>query len=109
MTVRDRVQRLRPWLALAGAVLAVGVLVPPGGTAASQHVFAQAVQFAVLAIAAPALVVLGAPWRLLAGLLGKGGTNLADRVAIPRSPPRSPAPPRILPITFLLVAAAWPP
>jgi cytochrome c oxidase assembly factor CtaG len=107
MTVRDRVQRLRPWLALAGAVLAVGVLVPPAGTAASQHVFAQAVQFAVLAIAAPALVVLGAPWRLLAGLLGKGGTNLADRVAIARSHRRSPARPLLVLMTFIVVALAW--
>src|SRR5258708_19797637 len=106
MTVRDRVQRLRPWLALAGAVLAVGVLVPPGGTAASQHVFAQAVQFAVLAIAAPALVVLGAPWRLLAGLLGKGGTNLAHRVAIARSHRRSRARPLIILMTFIVVALA---
>src|SRR5258708_38172528 len=94
MTVRDRVQRLRPWLALAGAVLAVGVLVPPGGTAASQHVFAQAVQFAVLAIAAPALVVLGAPWRLLAGLLRKGGANRARPDAIPRTQPPSRSRPR---------------
>src|SRR5258708_18560816 len=107
MTVRDRVQRLRPWLALAGAVLAVGVLVPPGGTAASQHVFAQAVQFAVLAIAAPALVVLGAPWRLLAGLLGRGGTNLADGVAIARSHRRSRARPVIILMTFIVVALAW--
>src|SRR5258708_36969291 len=81
MTVRDRVQRLRPWLALAGAVLAVGVLVPPGGTAASPHVFAQAVQVAVLAIAAPALVVLGAPGRRVAGLAGQSGAQHARRAA----------------------------
>src|SRR5258708_27310238 len=102
MTVRDRVQRLRPWLALAGAVLAVGVLVPPGGTAASQHVFAQAVQFAVLAIAAPALVVLGAPWRLLAGPLRKGGGQPPPPGAIPRSPPPLPRPPLLLPVDFFL-------
>src|SRR6266568_1343927 len=36
------VRRLRPWLAAAGGALAVGVLVPPAGTAARQYVFAQA-------------------------------------------------------------------
>src|SRR5215472_5549456 len=54
--------RLRPRLAAAGAVLAVGVLVPPGGTEARHYVFAQAVQFGVLAVVAPALIALGAPW-----------------------------------------------
>jgi cytochrome c oxidase assembly factor CtaG len=56
--------RLRPLLAAVGGVLAVGVLVPPGGTEARQYVFAQAVQFAVLAVVVPALIVLGAPWSL---------------------------------------------
>ena len=89
------VRRLRPWLAAAGGALAVGVLVPPAGTAARQYVFAQAVQYAVLAVVVPALVVLGAPWRLVSG----------SRFA--RS--RRPAPARCWAILvgFLAVALAW--
>src|SRR5215469_15139881 len=70
--MRAEFARLRPWLAVAGAVLAVGVLVPPAGTEARRYVFAQAVQFAVLAVVVPSLVVLGAPWRF-----GGAGSRLA--------------------------------
>lgn len=105
--VREKIKRLQPLLALAGVILAVAVLVPPAGTAARQYVFAQAVQFAVLAIAAPALVVLGAPWRLLAARLGKRGTNLADRVAMARSHRRSRARSLFILATFIVVALAW--
>ena len=69
--MRVRIGRFRPWLAVAGAVLAVGVLVPPGGTEARRYVFAQAVQFGVLAIVVPALIVLGGPWS------GRGGSLVA--------------------------------
>src|SRR5262249_20698159 len=68
--MRAEFARLRPWLAVAGAVLAVGVLVPPAGTEARRYVFAQALQFAVLAVVVPPLVVLGAPWRF-----GGGGSR----------------------------------
>lgn len=54
--------RLRPWLALAGAVATLAVLLPPAGSAARHYVFVQALQFAVLAVVVPALLVLGAPW-----------------------------------------------
>src|SRR5258708_39953611 len=86
MVVPRRTERLRPWLALAGIILAVAVLGPPGRTAASPYVFAPAVQFAVLAIVVPALVVRGAPWGQGGAVLGKGGTGLADRVGVRRAP-----------------------
>lgn len=67
----------RPWLGALGGVLALVVLLPPVGAEARHYVFAQAIQFAVLATAVPALVVLGAPWRLggrSAARLGGGRT-----------------------------------
>jgi len=63
----NRVWRRRPWLTPAGVVLALAVLVPPVGTLARQYVYVQAAQFAVLATLAPALIVLGAPWKKLIG------------------------------------------
>jgi cytochrome c oxidase assembly factor CtaG len=55
----------RAWLAPTGVLLALIVLVPPAGVAAGHYVYVQAVQFAVLATVAPALIVLGAPWKKL--------------------------------------------
>ncbi len=103
----SQVRRLRPWLALAGAILALAVLVPPAGTAATRYVFAQAVQFAVLAVVAPALIVLGAPWRLLSFRADPAGPGLADRVAAVRS--HRPARVRswAVLITYLVIALAW--
>jgi cytochrome c oxidase assembly factor CtaG len=96
--MRARIRRLRTWLAAAGAVLAVGVLVPPVGTEARRYVFAQAVQFVVLAIVAPALVVLGAPWRT-----GRAGSWLG------RVRSDHPAMARCLAILvgFIAIALAW--
>ena len=97
--MRNRVGRLRPWLALAGAVAAVGVLVPPGGSAAGKYVFAQAVQYAVLAVAVPALIVLGAPWRF--------ARPLADRLAMGRPDRAGGAWPWAVLVLFLAVALGW--
>jgi cytochrome c oxidase assembly factor CtaG len=92
-------QGLRPWLAPAGVLLMLGVLVPPVGSAARQYVFAQAVQFAVLAVVVPALVVLGAPWRL--------GQPVADRLAIARSHRPTGAQPWLVLVGFIAVALGW--
>jgi cytochrome c oxidase assembly factor CtaG len=78
--VRDRLTRLRPWLALVAVVLLMLVLVPPAGTAAARYAFAQALQFAVLAVVVPALLVVGAPWRIY----GRS-VQIAERIAIARS------------------------
>ena len=53
----------RPWLAAAGVALIVAALGVTG--LARRYVVAESVQFVVFAMAAPALIVLGAPWRLL--------------------------------------------
>ncbi|MGI9008621.1 MAG: hypothetical protein ACR2FU_20945, partial [Streptosporangiaceae bacterium] len=116
----NQVRRLRPWLALAGAVLAVAVLVPPAGTAATRFVFAQALQFAVLAVVAPALIVLGAPWRraslrpALAGGRVRAGDGspwprLADRVAAARSHRPAPGGGRGPLVAPPVVAMGWQP
>lgn len=53
----------RPWLAAAGAALLVAGLAIEG--LARRYVIAESAQFVVFAMVAPALIVLGAPWRLL--------------------------------------------
>lgn len=60
-----RLPRYRHWLAGAAVVLAVASLVPPVEIYARRYVFAESAQFAVFATVIPALLVLGAPWRLL--------------------------------------------
>jgi cytochrome c oxidase assembly factor CtaG len=122
--VRNRLIRLRRWLPLAGVVLVAGVLVPPWETLAGKYVFAQAVQFAVLAVAAPALIVLGAPWRLSlargrsdAGRPGAGSDaldgprpsrqRLAGRIATARSHRPGAARAWLVMIVFIAVALAW--
>lgn len=60
-----RPSRATPWPAILGALLGLAVLVPPLASLARTSEVLDAVQFAVLALAVPALVVLGAPWRAL--------------------------------------------
>lgn len=107
--MQEQVRRLRPWLAIVAALLAIAVLIPPAGTAATRYVFAQAVQFAVLAVIVPALIVLGAPWRRLSGRSGSTGPSLADRVAAKRShsPARGRAWAWAALVGYLVIALGW--
>jgi len=93
------VEHPRPWLAGVGGLLALAVLLPPVGAEARRYVLVQALQYAVLATAVPALTVLGAPWRL--GV----AAGLVDRVAMARSH-RRPGPVRCLMILIGFIAAA---
>ncbi len=52
----------RRLLSALGALLGVAVVVPPLLGLAHGHEYADALQFAVLALCCPALLVLGAPW-----------------------------------------------
>ena len=85
---RPAAARGRPWLAAAGAALIVAALAVTG--LARRYVVAESAQFVVFAVAAPALIVLGAPWRLLrlsraAGPQpGPPGTAPLDRLAAAR-------------------------
>jgi cytochrome c oxidase assembly factor CtaG len=58
-------QRARLWFAAAGGALVGVVLVPPISGSADHYLFVEAVRFSILALVAPALVVVGAPWRCL--------------------------------------------
>ena len=60
----------RSVLVLVALVLLVASLVPPVATEARRYEVAEAIQFCLLAVAIPALAVLGAPWRRL-GLAGR--------------------------------------
>ncbi len=55
----------RHWLAVGGLALIAVSLLPPVGELARRYLFAESIQFCVFAIAGPALIVLGAPWRWL--------------------------------------------
>ena len=48
-----------------GLVLLLVSLLPPLASEARRYEFVEAVQFCLLAVAVPALLVIGAPWRLL--------------------------------------------
>ena len=63
----------RPWLAAAGLLLIVACLVPPLDGLARRYLFVESIQFCVFALAAPALIALGAPWRLFPGEPGEPG------------------------------------
>ena len=56
--------RRRSWLAVAAVLLILLSLVPPAGSYARHYVFAESLQFVAFATVVPALIVLGAPWRL---------------------------------------------
>jgi cytochrome c oxidase assembly factor CtaG len=69
---------------VSAVVVAVLALVPPLATEARRTEYAAALQFSLLAIALPALVALGAPWRLLrlASIdASRERPRLADRLA----------------------------
>ncbi len=83
-------------LAPAGLALMAVAMAPPVETLARQYLFVESVQFCLLSMAGPALIVLGAPWRLLrlspgqarepGGRPDQAGTHrdLADRLAARR-------------------------
>jgi cytochrome c oxidase assembly factor CtaG len=85
--VLSRIASRSSWLAVGAVVLVLICLVPPAGIYARHYVLAESLQFVLFAVAVPALLVLGAPWRAL-GLfrtprrgLGGGGPGQAGRRA----------------------------
>ena len=76
------VERARPWAALAGLLLFLVALVPPLSTWTRHSEVLESLQFSVLAVVVPCLVVVGAPWRLV-GLAAPGPGPAAA------SPPRA--------------------
>lgn len=80
----DPAARWRGWCLLAALVALAVVLVPPLSAVARRTEYAQALQFSLLAIIVPALVVLGAPWRWLGLARNASPPRLVDRVAAGR-------------------------
>ena len=74
----------RVWLAVAGVVAVAVSLVPPVATLAHQYVVVESAQFVLFAIVAPALIVLGAPWRLLG--LSRAGDGIPAEAASGAAP-----------------------
>jgi cytochrome c oxidase assembly factor CtaG len=86
---------------MIGLALVLACLLPPLSTLARRYVFAESIQFSVFAIAGPALIALGAPWRWLR-LSGP-----ADRLAAARRASRPfPRAAAVL-IAFIGVCLAW--
>jgi cytochrome c oxidase assembly factor CtaG len=100
--VLSRMASRRSWLAIGAVVVVLICLVPPAGIYARRYVFAESLQFVLFAVAVPALLVLGAPWRALglfrparegpgagrpaqagpAGRVGRGGSGFPRGVAV---------------------------
>jgi cytochrome c oxidase assembly factor CtaG len=91
----------RRWLATGGLVLVLVCLLPPLDMLARHYVFAESIQFCVFAVAGPALIVLGAPWRFLRL------PHLAGRLAAARRGSRSFRPAAGFLIVFIGVSLAW--
>jgi cytochrome c oxidase assembly factor CtaG len=77
LTDHQRPWSSRPWLAAAGIALIAACLVPPLSVLARRYLFVESITFCVFALAAPALVALGRPWRLLP----RGSARLAPWLA----------------------------
>ena len=71
----------RRWLAGAALILVIVCLVPPVSTLAGRYVVAETAQFAVFAIAVPALLVLSGLWGLPGLARLPGLAALAGRLA----------------------------
>jgi len=105
--------RGRPWLAAVGAALVAAAVAPGVAGLARRYVVAESAQFVVFAMAAPALIVLGAPWRLL-GLSaaagpepGQPGTAPLDRLAAARRHQTSFLRAAAFLVVFIAASVAW--
>ena len=81
---RDQAARGRVWCLPAAGIVAIVALLPPLSATARHAEYGAALQFSLLAIVVPALVTVGAPWRLLR--LADNGSGdrrqgIVDRVA----------------------------
>lgn len=114
---------LRPWLSAVGAALVIVSLVPPVATLARRYLFAESLQFSMFAMVCPALIVLGAPWRLAWPARGRDGvrpgtqgrqrgqagapSRLAERLTASSDPRPSLLRGAGALVAFILVTLAW--
>lgn len=106
----SRVDDVRPWLWVAGAALVIVSLVPPVATLSQRYLFVESLQFSALAMICPALIVLGAPWRLLR--LPGGGDGSRPGIEGPQPASSGDRQPSLLRgavflAAFILVTMAW--
>jgi cytochrome c oxidase assembly factor CtaG len=115
-TTRPALLGRRQWFAVAGLVLVLVSVLPPLDLLALRFIWAESVQFCVFAMVGPALIVLGAPWRLLrlsrmekAGQAGVAVSDAgpADRLAAQRRQRTSFPRAAIFMIAFMAVSLAW--
>jgi cytochrome c oxidase assembly factor CtaG len=108
---RPAAARGRPWLAAAGVAL-VGAALGVTGLA-RRYIAVESAQFVVFAMAAPALIVLGAPWRLLRLSRpaepepGPPGTAPFDRLAAARREQTSFLHAAAFLAVFIAACVAW--
>ena len=76
---REHAARWRLWCLVGAVVVVLLALVPPLSRLARDSEYGAAIQFSLLAIVLPALVTVGAPWRLL-GLAGNGSPDMPPRI-----------------------------
>lgn len=88
-------------LLVAGAVLVAVSLVPPLATLARRNLIAEAVQFSMLSMLCPALIVLGAPWHTLRL------SSWAERLAVRRDRRTMFRHAAVFLIAFVGVNVAW--
>lgn len=72
----------RPVAVSGGLVLLIAAVVPPLSSEARRYEYVEALQFSLLALAVPALLVVGAPWRVL-GLAKSGSVGDGDDHVVP--------------------------
>lgn len=91
----DTHRSARDLLLVLALVLVAVCLLPPVATEARRYEFAEAIQYAVLGVVIPALVVIGAPWRRLGLASAPDSTVEADggptRTTAPATPPAPPS------------------
>lgn len=97
----------RLWFAAAGLAAVAVCLVPPVATLAQRYVVAESIQFTVFAMVVPALVVLGAPWRLLRLSRPAGADGPLDRLAASRREQRSFLRAGFFLLVFMAVSLVW--
>jgi cytochrome c oxidase assembly factor CtaG len=97
--------RWRRWLPVAAIALMLACLLPPLSVLARRYLFAESIQFCVFAMAAPAFIVLGAPWRPIRP--PSGGTHLADRLAAGRRRRASSLPALGYLVAWVVICLGW--
>ena len=97
--------RWRRWLPAAGIALIVACLLPPLSMLARRYLFAESIQFCVFAMAAPALIVLGAPWRAVRP--PGGAARLVDRLAAGRQRRASFVPAAGYLVAWVVICLGW--